>query len=138
MDRDFLSEFLDLNGDGHVTPEEARIGLSFLETALHREPELWDEDGFDENAADDDGEYGFGGYLLDDDDGGFEGFDEGHELTPILEDLLAKADPDYASKPDIKWNFTKFLVDRAGNVVRRFEPTASTPDVVSPAVEELL
>ena len=45
MDRDFLSEFLDLNGDGHVTPEEARIGLSFLETALHREPELWDEDG---------------------------------------------------------------------------------------------
>ena len=51
MDRDFLSEFLDLNGDGHVTPEEARIGLSFLETALHREPELWDEDGFDENAA---------------------------------------------------------------------------------------
>ena len=51
MDRDFLSEFLDLNGDGHVTPEEARIGLSFLETALHREPEMWDEDGFDENAA---------------------------------------------------------------------------------------
>ena len=76
MDRDFLSEFLDLNGDGHVTPEEARIGLSFLETALHREPEMWDEDGFDENAADDDGEYGFGGYLLDDDDGGFEGFEE--------------------------------------------------------------
>ena len=37
MDRDFLSEFLDLNGDGHVTPEEARIGLSFLETALHRD-----------------------------------------------------------------------------------------------------
>ena len=82
MDRDFLSEFLDLNGDGHVTPEEARIGLSFLETALHREPELWDEDGFDENAADDDGEYGFGGYLLDDDDGGFEGFDEEDDDAP--------------------------------------------------------
>ena len=76
MDRDFLSEFLDLNGDGHVTPDEARIGLSFLETALHREPERWDEDGFDESAADDDGEYGFGGYLLDDDGGGFEGFDD--------------------------------------------------------------
>ena len=82
MDRDFLSEFLDLNGDGHVTPEEARIGLSFLETALHREPELWDEDGFDENAADDDGEYGFGGYLLDDDDGSFEGFDEEDDDAP--------------------------------------------------------
>ena len=69
---------------------------------------------------------------------GFEGFDEGHELTPVLEELLGKADPDYAAKPDIKWNFTKFLVDRAGNVVRRFEPTASIPDVVAPAVEELL
>ena len=69
---------------------------------------------------------------------GFDGFDEGHELTPVLEDLLGKADPDYASKPDIKWNFTKFLVDRDGTVVRRFEPTASIPDVVAPAVEELL
>ena len=69
---------------------------------------------------------------------GFEGFDQGHELTPVLEDLLAKADPGYAQKPSIKWNFTKFLVDRDGNVVRRFEPTASIPDAVAPAVEELL
>ncbi len=30
---------------------------------------------------------------------GFEGFDEGHELTPVLEDLLAKDDPDYAASP---------------------------------------
>jgi len=28
---------------------------------------------------------------------------------------------------DIKWNFTKFLIDRSGNVVQRFEP-AVTPD----------
>ena len=69
---------------------------------------------------------------------GFEGFDQGHDLTPILEDLLGKADPNYASKPDIKWNFTKFLIDREGNVVQRFEPTASIPDVVMPAVEALL
>ena len=54
---------------------------------------------------------------------GFEGFDE-HKITPILVDLLGKADPDYAKKPDIKWNFTKFIVDRSGNVVKRFEPTA--------------
>ena len=26
---------------------------------------------------------------------------------------------------DIQWNFTKFLIDREGNVVRRFEPNAS-------------
>jgi glutathione peroxidase len=40
---------------------------------------------------------------------------------------------------DIKWNFTKFLVDRNGNVVQRFEP-AVTPDskeVVS-AIEKQL
>ena len=29
----------------------------------------------------------------------------------------------------IKWNFTKFLVDREGNVVRRFEPTEDLGDV---------
>ena len=69
---------------------------------------------------------------------GFRASARGHELAPVLEDLLAKDDPDYAGKPDIKWNFTKFLIDREGNVVRRFEPTASIPDVVAPAVEELL
>ncbi|MBE6111109.1 MAG: glutathione peroxidase, partial [Erysipelotrichaceae bacterium] len=40
-----------------------------------------------------------------------------------------KIDKDYASKPDIKWNFTKFAVDRNGNVVARFEPTAKMEDV---------
>ena len=43
--------------------------------------------------------------------------------------MLAKSDKDYASKPDIKWNFTKFIVDRSGNVVARFEPTADMKDV---------
>ena len=38
---------------------------------------------------------------------------------------------------DIKWNFTKFLVDRQGNVVRRFEPTEDMGDVKD-AVEALL
>ena len=34
-----------------------------------------------------------------------------------------------AKKDDIKWNFTKFLVDREGNVVQRFEPTEDLKDV---------
>ncbi|MBE6486944.1 MAG: glutathione peroxidase [Methanosphaera stadtmanae] len=42
-----------------------------------------------------------------------------------------------AKKDDIKWNFTKFLVDREGNVVRRFEPTEDLKDVEQ-AVMELL
>ena len=59
---------------------------------------------------------------------GFEGFGD-HKLKGVLEEMLAKADPDYAKKPDIKWNFTKFVVDRNGNVVARFEPTADMADV---------
>ena len=54
---------------------------------------------------------------------GFKGFDLDHKIGALLHDMLSKADPDYASKPDIKWNFTKFLIDRKGNVVERYEPT---------------
>ena len=54
---------------------------------------------------------------------GFQGFSDAHELTPVLRDLLSKEDPDYENKPDIKWNFTKFLISRSGEVVERFEPT---------------
>ena len=60
---------------------------------------------------------------------GFEGFDKNHKLTSVLEDMFTKADPDYASKPDIKWNFTKFIIDRNGNVVKRFEPTSDMAEV---------
>lgn len=68
---------------------------------------------------------------------GFAGFDPNHRLTPILEQRLGEADPDYASKPDIKWNFTKFLVDRSGNVVSRFEPMTDMA-IVAEAIEALL
>ncbi len=37
----------------------------------------------------------------------------------------------------IKWNFTKFLVDRAGSVVGRFAP-ATAPAKLAPRIEELL
>ncbi len=37
----------------------------------------------------------------------------------------------------IKWNFTKFLVDRDGKVVARFAPTAK-PETLKPAIEALL
>jgi glutathione peroxidase len=37
--------------------------------------------------------------------------------------MFAEADPDWDKKPDIKWNFTKFVIDREGNVVGRYEPT---------------
>ena len=37
--------------------------------------------------------------------------------------MLRKIDKNYKENPDIKWNFTKFLVDRQGTVVVRYEPT---------------
>lgn len=37
--------------------------------------------------------------------------------------MLRAADANYDKISDIKWNFTKFLVDKSGNVVHRFEPT---------------
>lgn len=68
---------------------------------------------------------------------GFAGFDENHKLTPVLEDKLSEEDPDYKNNPDIKWNFTKFLIDRNGNVVERFEPTEDIY-IVETKVKELL
>ena len=68
---------------------------------------------------------------------GFAGFDPAHPLTPVLEKLLTEADPDYKESADIKWNFTKFLVNKRGQVVTRFEPTESI-DRIANQIEELL
>ena len=38
---------------------------------------------------------------------------------------------------DIQWNFTKFLVDRNGNIVERFEP-AIKPETLAPFIQKLL
>ncbi len=67
---------------------------------------------------------------------GFEGFGEG-KTAGFMAEMLQKLDPDYEKKSDIKWNFTKFLVDRKGEVIARFEPTADMA-VVAAAVEKLL
>ena len=59
---------------------------------------------------------------------GFEGFGKGPKAL-AMSAMLGKIDRNYKTNPDIKWNFTKFLVDRSGNVIARFEPTASMKDV---------
>ena len=66
----------------------------------------------------------------------FEGFGKG--LKALAMNKVAKAvDKEHGDKAYIKWNFTKFLVDREGNLVARFEPTADMADVKA-AVEKLL
>ena len=66
----------------------------------------------------------------------FEGFGEG-ETAQFMDGMLSRMDPEYATNPDIKWNFTKFLIDRKGHVVARFEPMV-TPDALAASIEELL
>ena len=60
----------------------------------------------------------------------FAGFGDS-ERGKFMDGMLARNDPDYASNPDIKWNFTKFLVDRKGRVVERFEPVVAPADLES-------
>ena len=51
--------------------------------------------------------------------------------------VLKAVDRHYKDNNDIKCNFTKFLVDRQGNAVRRFEPTEDLGDVKE-AIKALL
>ena len=59
---------------------------------------------------------------------GFEGFGTG-PMSIAMKTMLKKIDKDYKNNPDIKWNFTKFVIDRNGKVAARFEPTASMKQV---------
>jgi glutathione peroxidase len=62
---------------------------------------------------------------------------KGEDQAPLYNFLTKEANP--ATAGDIKWNFTKFLVNREGKVVARFEP-AVTPDSpeVKAAIEKAL
>jgi glutathione peroxidase len=62
---------------------------------------------------------------------------KGDDQAPLYGYLTKQTGPGLSG--DIKWNFTKFLVDRNGNVVQRFEP-AVTPDSkeVTAAIEKQL
>lgn len=58
----------------------------------------------------------------------FEGFGKG-ETAEMMDDFIKKIDSNYKNTPEIKWNFTKFVIGRDGTVVARFEPTAPMSDV---------
>ena len=62
----------------------------------------------------------------------------GKDIHPLYKFLVDKeTDPGFAGK--IPWNFTKFLVDRKGNVVARFEPKRVPDDpLVTAAIEKAL
>ena len=67
---------------------------------------------------------------------GFKGFGDS-KMALFMHNMLLKADPDYEEKSDIKWNFTKFVSNRKGEVVARFEPTADMK-LVEDCIKSLL
>lgn len=67
----------------------------------------------------------------------FEGFDESNMSAKLLKMMLSEKYPEWFIGDEIKWNFTKFLIDTEGNVVKRYEPAVG-PLHISPDIEKLL
>lgn len=62
---------------------------------------------------------------------------KGDEIHPLFKFLTTQSNPDFTG--DISWNFEKFLIDREGNLIRRFK-SKTTPDseeLVSSVIESL-
>lgn len=60
----------------------------------------------------------------------------GDDAHPLYQ-YLKKAAPGLLGSEGIKWNFTKFLVDRQGEVVERYAP-ATAPESIARDIEKLL
>ena len=60
----------------------------------------------------------------------------GDNAAPLYR-FLKKEKPGLLGSEAIKWNFTKFLVDRNGNVVERYAPNAE-PAIIEPDIAKLL
>ncbi|MBU3160252.1 glutathione peroxidase [Clostridium frigoris] len=67
----------------------------------------------------------------------FKGFDLNKANERKFNDMLEKRFPELLVGDSIKWNFTKFLIGRDGNVEHRYEPT-TTPEDISTDIEKLI
>lgn len=54
----------------------------------------------------------------------FEGLDMTNSINKILDSLLKEKFPEYTIGNAVRWNFTKFLVSKDGNTIKRFEFSA--------------
>ena len=63
----------------------------------------------------------------------FDGFEGAGGM--MLKLVAKKMDKDYKNNGNIKWNFTKILINREGEIVARFEPTHSLADVKAKIIE---
>ncbi|GMA60939.1 glutathione peroxidase [Alicyclobacillus fastidiosus] len=60
----------------------------------------------------------------------------GDEAHPLFK-YLKRAVPGILNSESIKWNFTKFLVDQNGEIVKRYAPQ-TTPDSIADDIENLI
>jgi len=60
----------------------------------------------------------------------------GSDASPLF-DWMKKEAPGALGTKSVKWNFTKFLIDRDGNVVKRYAPQ-DTPERMAKDIEKLL
>lgn len=65
----------------------------------------------------------------------FKGFDFSHPLGKKLDEILSEQNSQYGLTSDIKWNFTKFLIGKDGEMIARFEPTTGI-DAVEDMIKE--
>ncbi|ASA19546.1 glutathione peroxidase [Paenibacillus donghaensis] len=61
---------------------------------------------------------------------------KGDEAHPLFK-YLSKEAPGLMGSKSVKWNFTKFLVDQEGRVLKRFAPK-TTPDQIADDIAKLL
>ena len=65
---------------------------------------------------------------------------DGFGISPMgvmMNGIAKKMDKDYKKNGEVKWNFTKFVIDRNGEIAARFEPTQDMK-FVAKKVKELL
>lgn len=67
----------------------------------------------------------------------FKGFETEKEMGKVIENVVKEHYPENYEGDGVKWNFTKFLIDRDGHVKARYEPTV-TPEELDPIVEAAL
>ena len=66
----------------------------------------------------------------------FQGFGKG-QMSLLIRPVVKKMDADYKNNSKIKWNFTKFLISKDGDMVERFEPTQGMK-IVKEKIQEVI
>ena len=59
----------------------------------------------------------------------FEGLDMSNTTNKIIDSILKETFPEFTTGNAIRWNFTKFLINRNGEVIKRFESSFEPRDL---------